>query len=127
MRKGYITMIICAFIGLMIGFWHCEGNPKLQVSYSTDIDPIFSTKDCKICHTADISPHLDLTTYQGLMRGSDNGPVVVPGDPDNSLLFLKVAYDNPPIGLRMPMGRAPLTQSQIRLLEDWINQGAKNN
>lgn len=121
------AFIFIAFWGLLLSIYHCEGNPKLQVSYATDIDPIFSTKECKICHTANINVHLDLTSYNGLMRGSDNGPVVIPYYADNSLLFLKVAFDNPPIGVRMPMGRAPLTQTQIRLIEDWINQGAKNN
>lgn len=126
MRNPY-GFIGIAFVALLLTIYHCEGNPKLQVSYTTDIDPIFTMKDCKTCHTANVNVHLDLTSYQGLMRGSDNGPVVIPYEADNSLLFQKVAFDNPPTGMRMPPGAAPLTQSQIRLIEDWINQGAKNN
>lgn len=126
MRILQTGILLTVVVGLL-SFFQCEGNPKLQVSYSTDIDPIFSTKDCKLCHTANVNPHLDLTTYDGLMRGSDNGPVVVPYDADNSLLFLKVAFETPPTGARMPFGRPPLSQTQIRLIEDWINQGAKNN
>lgn len=126
MRKIYLILFILYIIGLVI-LHYCEGNPKLTVSYSADIDPIFTVHDCKICHTAGITPHLDLSSYEGLMRGSDNGPVVIPGDADHSLLFLKVALESPPFGARMPLGRAPLPVSKIRLIEDWINQGAKNN
>jgi len=47
MRILQIGILLTIVVGLL-SLFQCEGNPKLQVSYSTDIDPIFSTKDCKL-------------------------------------------------------------------------------
>lgn len=54
--------------------------------------------------------------------------IVVPGDPDASLLFAKVASDTPPCGARMP--RVPgviLDPLQIAQIRQWIMLGARND
>lgn len=53
--------------------------------------------------------------------------LVVPGDAESSLLFLKVASDAPPTGERMPLREAPLSAGSIELIRDWIDQGALDN
>jgi len=119
---------IIVFSGLsLIG---CDGDEAGEVSYAIDIDQkIFKSAkyNCIGCHTSAIAPHLDLTTYDGLMAGSDNGPVVEPGNADNSFLYEKVSQATPSRGLRMPQDGLYLTSVEIRLIEDWINQGAKDN
>jgi hypothetical protein len=66
----------------------------------------------------------------------DAGPVltrVVPGNAQESLLYLKVAEATPPCGATMPKPLppattvAPLPQAQVTLIEGWINAGAKND
>lgn len=56
---------------------------------------------------------------------------VVPGDASMSLLFEKVDSATPPCGSQMPeaCGGAGtcLSGAQVQELEDWINEGAKNN
>lgn len=52
--------------------------------------------------------------------------VVVPGDPDHSLLVLKVA-GQPPCGNRMPLGGQVLDATQIHLIRSWIAAGANND
>src|SRR5262245_14295416 len=49
--------------------------------------------------------------------------LVKPSDPDSSLLYLKVATSNPPIGERMPFGGL-LSAQDIGILHDWIAAGA---
>ncbi len=49
--------------------------------------------------------------------------LVQPGDPDASLLYVKVASDAPPDGARMPLGGS-LTAVEIQRLRDWIAAGA---
>ena len=55
------------------------------------------------------------------------GPLlrVKPGEPDSSLVYLKVALDAPPGGgQRMPQGRPKLSPSEIAGLRAWIEAGA---
>jgi len=68
------------------------------------------------------------------------GTRVVPGDPDHSLLYLKVSQTMPPCGARMPanpttlltkgtseFSGTPLPDDQQQLIADWIANGAKDD
>jgi mono/diheme cytochrome c family protein len=97
------------------------GNGGGGVDYATQIQPIF-TNNCAPCHTS--SPYqnnFNLTSYASVMQGdSDNGPVIVAGDADNSLLVGRLEAT---AGSVMPPGGA-LLQSQIDLIRQWIDEGA---
>jgi hypothetical protein len=49
---------------------------------------------------------------------------VVPGAPEQSLLFLKVSMAQPPCGNRMPNLRTPLDAAELELIRTWIEGGA---
>lgn len=49
---------------------------------------------------------------------------VDPGNPDESYLLLKIEGDPSIVGSRMPLGRTPLSDEQIQLVRDWIEDGA---
>ena len=51
---------------------------------------------------------------------------VAPGNPDNSYLYRKITGAGI-TGDRMPQGRPPLSDAQIRLVRDWIRRGAPND
>jgi hypothetical protein len=51
---------------------------------------------------------------------------VKPGDPDNSLLYDKVANMTPKCGTHMPPG-SMLKPEQLQQIRDWIMMGAMNN
>ncbi|APR77285.1 Hypothetical protein A7982_02632 [Minicystis rosea] len=57
-------------------------------------------------------------------EGCDEMARVVPGDPEHSLLYLKVSMTTPPCGARMPIAGAHLDAAQIALLRAWIEAGA---
>ncbi|MCZ6655472.1 MAG: cytochrome c [Planctomycetota bacterium] len=50
--------------------------------------------------------------------------LVVPGDPDSSLMFLKISCESPPVGEMMPLGGPPLTDGEVQLIRAWVEQGA---
>lgn len=52
---------------------------------------------------------------------------VVPGQPDMSLLYRKVADAMPPCGARMPLSLAPLKPEELMQIRTWIEMGAPNN
>ena len=61
-----------------------------RVSFAEDVLPILKFK-CSSCHQAGGEGYeksaLDLTSYQGVMKGTKFGPMVVPGNPETSNLM----------------------------------------
>ena len=101
-----------------------KSNAVAPASYFNDIRPILQ-RACQGCHQpATKSGDLLLTLYEGLMTGGAKGKVVVPGDPDKSLLIGYLKGDVKP---QMPFGSAPLTGAQIDLFSRWIREGAKDD
>jgi hypothetical protein len=56
-----------------------------------------------------------MLTYSGLMKGGSDGPVVVPGDLANSLLFQVQSKGN---------HFANLTPDELEIVKQWIEAGA---
>ena len=52
--------------------------------------------------------------------------LVVPGQPDMSLLLQKLG-ESPPCGSRMPVGGMPLSDVQLEMIRSWIAAGAMND
>lgn len=104
---------------------------KEEVSFKNDVMPVLQDH-CISCHQPGGKGHaksgLDLTSYQGLMKGTVYGPVVIPGNSETSTFTKLLTGTNK--GLKMPMGLNPegtLARQYILLLRNWVAQGAKNN
>lgn len=105
-----------------------EGMPATEetvqaatVSFANDVLPILQNR-CRNCHGGNQTEEgLALLTYDDVMKGSDNGLVVSPGNAGDSLLVELVANQ------KMPKRGPKLTPAQVQLLTDWVNQGALNN
>ena len=100
------------------------------VSYQKDVVPILD-KHCKYCHTPGQAGYVvsgfELGTYETLMKGTQFGPVVLPGDPLTSVLVMLIEGRVDP-SLRMPHGDATTpTKEEILTIRRWVEQGAKNN
>ncbi|HEX7380296.1 MAG TPA: c-type cytochrome domain-containing protein [Pirellulales bacterium] len=97
-----------------------SGNESVQ--FVRDLAPII-VSTCMECHSG-MQPagRLDLTTFAGLLRGGQDGPVVSPGKPAESTLIKKLKGT---AGDRMPKGRAPLDDATIKKFETWMAEGAK--
>ena len=95
-----------------------------QVDYQSDIQPIFNN-NCIFCHQNGGSATLNLATYSGTMTGGWSGPAIIAGDHQNSLLYQRIIQ---PIGTDGSMPpNDPLSQSQIDLIAQWIDEGAANS
>lgn len=107
-----------------------QGNPltpavpaATEVKFSSDISPLLASKGCVGCHGS--NGGLNVGTVASLLTGGNHGPAIVAGKADSSNLVLKLK--GTPFGSRMPQGGPYLTAAEIKLFEDWINAGAKNN
>lgn len=91
------------------------------VSFTKDVAP-FVAKICADCHKGNDPPGgFNLTTFEGLMRGGDSGPVIEPGNPEKSRLWLMVSNKLAP---RMPPGQRRITRENYDALTTWIREGA---
>lgn len=98
-----------------------------QMSFSEDIVPIFKGY-CISCHEPGgqgfEASGLDLTSYEGLMKGTKFGPMVLAGRPDESNLIVLI---DGKAKISMPYGHKLLPDCLRNNIWSWIFQGAKNN
>lgn len=95
--------------------------PAGTVSFSADVLPIFE-RTCTRCHGGSRREEgLDMRTYAAALQGSQNGPVIIPGDAEASLLITQV------VSGEMPRRAPRLPAEQVQILIDWVNQGALDN
>lgn len=97
------------------------------VSYSRDIRPILSGK-CFACHGPDEEAReaeLRLDSFEDATRGDAESAAIVPGKPSNSELIRRVLSDDPDEQMPPPSSNKSLTEEQKRLLQRWIDSGAK--
>ena len=107
---------------------NAQKSPASAVSFKKNITPILKTY-CLPCHTEDqMNPsELYLDSYESLMKGGKHGRPLVPGNPDSSLILLKLG-PKPPFGDPMPLKRkSPISDDTLAIIRKWISQGAKNN
>jgi hypothetical protein len=94
--------------------------PARPLSFARDVAKILD-RWCVGCHGGrDPDASLSLDSLAGVLRGGDAGPVVVPGDADDSLLVAKVEHRDRP---SMPPRRR-LPAPAIALIRAWIAAGA---
>lgn len=74
---------------------------------------------CTSCHVGGDAPEgLRLNSLDSLLAGSEDGPVIVAGDPGASELIRRIRGESTP---RMPMDGPPyLSDEEIAMVEDWV-------
>ncbi len=109
----------------------CSGTDGLgEISYEQQIHSGIIIASCLIgCHDGTRRGGLELSSWSTLMEGGDNGKVVVPFNAEESRLVISLEGGSK-VGIPvepMPEGLPPLSLSEIRIIKDWIDQGAKDN
>jgi len=124
-----LTLAIGAGVGVLIPPPSQVCAAETQLSFAEDVLPIFRGR-CVSCHQPNgegtEKSGLDLTTYEGLMKGTKFGPMVIPRSPDTSNLMWLLDWRASP-QLRMPHGKKQLSICDRDAIRNWIRQGAKNN
>jgi hypothetical protein len=131
MRPVLLSLTALALVGLSSSALIVDacGQERTTTSFREDIFPIFKGR-CFECHQQGGQGYeasgLDLTTYEGLMKGTKHGPMIIPGDPDSSNLMWLLDWRASP-ELRMPHGTKKLSVCDRNEIRRWISEGAKNN
>jgi hypothetical protein len=101
------------------------------VDFHTEIMPILEAR-CNECHKAPYEKNgrtmkpkagLRFDSYEWLMKGFGDDPVIVPGDDKGSILMEVVTLPSDDDMIMPPKGD-PLSKDQINLLRNWILEGA---
>jgi hypothetical protein len=81
--------------------------------YTANIQPLFAK--CTACHNATAQTGgLDLSSYDGLMKGGKDGAVITPNDSANSML----------VKIQSSQHFANLSEDELALVKQWIDAGA---
>ncbi|MBY0458866.1 MAG: hypothetical protein K2V38_16130, partial [Gemmataceae bacterium] len=95
-----------------------SAEPKTP-TFEGDVLPVLNAH-CLQCHGGVHQKNgLDLRTLPAALKGGQSGAVVVPGKPDESLLWKKLAKDE------MPKTDNKVSDANKKLIREWIAAGAK--
>ena len=120
---GGFLLILFAGAVLIVGSVvpAAAATPEQFDFFESKIRPLLA-QNCYGCHSASAKPrfaNLHLDSREGMLRGGDRGPALVPGDPDASRLIQAVRHEE----LKMPPTE-PLAPRQIAALARWVEMGA---
>ena len=123
--ERYITpplVFLLAFVSSILSVQARDRQASGEPSYEQDVRPIFKA-NCFHCHGEgeELKGNLDLRLRRLIVLGGESGPAVVPGNPDDSLLFQHVSSD------QMPPEEVEkrLTADEIAVIGRWIKSGAQ--
>ena len=89
-----------------------------KLTYSDIISGILITR-CGACHGESAQGGLNLSAYAGVIAGGENGSVIIPGDPEASLLLQKTTGEEPHF--------SQFSNQELELIRQWIDSGAPEN
>lgn len=95
------------------------------VSFQTDLVPFFQNRGCAGCHAgAGGNSGFSVLSVAEILDGGTRGVGVVPRRSGQSLLIDALKGDGLPL---MPLGGSAVPAAELQLVEDWIDQGARDN
>ena len=99
------------------------------VNFRSDIYPIFAA-NCLACHNkTKAESDFVLESPASAIKGGASGEAIVPGEPDESYLYMVASRSEEPVMPPMPneVQAKPLTPKELGLLRQWILEGAKGD
>lgn len=112
-RLGVAVLVVC-FTAEAVR----AAEPPASLTFESDILPILGAS-CQSCHGGITKKNgLDLRSRVAMLKGGKSGPAVVPGDPNRSPLWKKIAADE------MPKESEKLSAHEKATIRAWIAAGA---
>lgn len=115
LRVNHITSTALAGILLLVQGVLSAADPP---TFEEDIAPLLK-QHCSTCHNPQArKAELDVSSAQGLFSGGESGLPIVPGKPDESLLW-EMLHDE----LMPPEDETPLKKEELETFRRWIEAG----
>jgi uncharacterized membrane protein len=101
-------------------------DPANPAFYAVHVAPLLS-RSCVSCHKPEKHKGgLLLDTYEHLMHGGEDGPVILPGNAKGSEILRRVRLPASDDDSMPSDGDKPLAPEEIQMIERWITAGAKS-
>ena len=99
------------------------GDKNESISFNQDVRPILN-ENCLVCHGGvRQSGQFSMLFASDAFLDTESGkPAIIPGHPDSSELMMRILDEDPEE--RMPLEADPLSEEDIQILEQWIEEGA---
>jgi hypothetical protein len=117
LRRGTLTVVFLLLAGAGPG----RAEPG---TFADSVAPVFE-HNCYKCHGATKQKAgLRLDSLEAVLRGSDEGEVVKPGNSSDSELFRRITLPPGDEDIMPSGGSSPLSPAEISVLQSWIAAGA---
>ena len=95
-------------------------SAELKRTFEADVRPILKAH-CFQCHGKEgkTEGELDVRLVRLLVAGDDSGPALVAGKAEKSYLIERLESGE------MPLGEAKVPATELRIIREWIDQGAR--
>ena len=116
---GILIGVLCLPAHVLAG----GPNPKGVEFFENKVRPVLS-KYCYECHSGQakkLKAGLLLDSRDGMLKGGDSGPVLVPGKANESLIIKALEHDGP---TKMPSQSTKLPKEIVADFVKWIDMGA---
>ncbi len=127
-HRRHFHLLAGAFVFGLLGWLTASSfaeriSPEQREFFESRIRPILA-QDCYECHNSQgkAKAGLILDHREATLKGGDSGRVLVPGDPDGSLLIRAIRHEDE--DLKMPKAGAMLEEGAIANIAKWIEMGA---
>jgi len=117
-NRVWCSRLLSALFVAVLLVWAADG----QKTEAPAAAAILSQK-CFQCHGAMVQmSNLGLNTRAAMLKGGTQGPAIIPGNAEASLLYRRITGQDKPVMPLAPL--ASLKPEEIAAIKDWINQGA---
>lgn len=137
-RSGAVAGIACIFVAGHFGadITHGDnfilapvlhtGEPQVPIDkayvFKDVVEPIFESK-CTSCHSpSKTKGGLMLTDERAILKGGKDGKIIMPGQPQVSLLLQRIHMPDGDKKHMPPIGKPQLTSEEMTLLYQWVKE-----
>jgi len=124
--KNWTTSKLLTIVLLVLGigaiFWFIL--PEDEIDYNTQVKPILNNQ-CIACHGGVKQSGGFSLLFEEEAKGNTSSeiPAIIPGSPGKSEIIKRITTHN--LEERMPLDKDPLSKEEIKILRNWVKQGAK--
>ncbi len=128
MAVGAVLMASCSTIGetpeviVILPEGEMEGDVG-KINFATQIKPVLVEKCLSCHHPGSDKTDISFASREGMLKASVDRPILVPGKPEKSTLFLVTVLPDYFVEA-MPASGHKLSEEQKWELYHWIQQGA---
>lgn len=121
--SNYKTVLVVSLLAAGAGAWYFFSADK-KVDFNTEVKPILNKK-CISCHggVKQSGGFSVLFREEALAKTESGKPAIVPGKPEESEFIRRLTINDPEE--RMPYKHEALPADEIKILKNWVKQGAE--